>query len=179
MNVNRFLSGVAVILLVFLGYSVYLRAAVADIESLLMCANEEISLPFVPSALCEFYFARIHDNDDDISVLNDSVGVGWALLPEKDYYNLSLLRAMVDKGVDVNAIDRQSGLAALHAMILERDPTGVRILLEYGARKDLPSSVPVIFGDQELRTPIEMAAFLYERDRSEVMAEIVGLLESS
>lgn len=159
-------------------YAVYAAKAMSDFQSLLMCANEDMSIPLVPANVCEYYFANIHDEQSDIAYLNESIGVGWALVSERRYYNESLMNTMLDKGVSIDAVDRHSGLNALHAKVLESDPVGVRILLQRGADRNLPSRPVGSADDHEARTPLELALFLYERDQSPELAEIVRLLNS-
>ena len=163
----------------FISYSIYVRSLLSSIDTLLVCASNEFVPALVTDSICRFHLHRIHDNDDDIQFLNDSIGVSWAIMPEINRYDIELLEVLISKGVDINSIDRNSGITALHAMVFEKGKKGIDILLAYGARPDIPSLKPFKIENNEALTPLDLAIFLHLRDGDSVMESIIEKLEAS
>ena len=69
--------------------------------------------------------------------------------------NLNVVRALMDAGADVNAIDGEFGLTVLHHAVMNPDTGVIRLLVKSGAKLNKKSEVDVDFEDEEFISPTE------------------------
>lgn len=143
---------------------------VTDFESLLLCSegNDEL----VPKSICQSYLFNFGANPEAIAKLNQGVGVGWVMRAEDDRDRRKLVRFLLQKGVDINAIDQRSGITALHTAVLENNLAAVELLLSNGAN-------PSIEDRERGKTPLELALELKNRPAQPDRTAIIRLLKDS
>lgn len=143
---------------------------VTDFESLLLCSegNDEL----IPKFVCQSYLFNFGANPEAIANLNQSVGVGWVMRAEDDLDRKKLVRFLLQKGVDINAIDRRSGITALHTAVLENNLPAAKLLLSNGAN-------PSIEDRNRGKTPLEFALELKNRPGQPDRTAIIKLLENT
>ena len=142
---------------------------VTDFEALLLCSegNDEL----IPKSMCQSYLFNFGANQEAIAKLNQGVGVGWVMRAEDERDRKKLVRFLLQKGVDINAIDRRSGITALHTAVLENNLSAVELLLSNGAN-------PAIEERKRGKTPLELALELKNRPDQPDRTAIIKLLEN-
>lgn len=143
---------------------------VTDFESLLLCSEGNDDL--IPKALCQSYLFNFGGNPAEIAALNQGIGVGWVMRAEDDHDRRKLVSFLLQKGVDINAIDRRSGTTALHTAVFENNFPAVELLLSNGAN---PSTKDRARG----KTPLEFALELKNKSDQPDRTAIIKLLENS
>jgi hypothetical protein len=84
----------------------------------------------------------------EVNLLNQQAGARFVLAAPDGQERERLLQLFLERGVDINSVDRRTGLTALHeASSTPHDVEGIRLLLQYGARRSVP--------DTSGRTPLE------------------------
>lgn len=142
---------------------------VTDFESLLLCSEGYDEL--VPKSLCQSYLFNFGGKPEEIAALNQGVGIGWVMRAKDDQDRRKLVSFLLQKGVDINAIDQRSGITALHAAVLENNLEAVELLLSNSAN-------PAIKDRRRGKTPLEFALELKDRPNQPDRTAIIKLLEN-
>lgn len=161
------------IFLVFLGvagsWSYVVARTIADFESLLLCSQGKDEL--IPKSLCQAYLFNFRGKPEEIAALNRGVGIGWVIRAEHETDRLKLVIFLIDKGVDINAIDPRSGITALHTAVIENDLPAVKLLLENGADRSVKDR-------SRGKTPLEFALELKEKPKQPDRTAIIRALQN-
>jgi len=142
----------------------------ADFESLLLCSQGKDDL--IPKSMCQSYLFRVGGEPEDIEALNRGTGVGWVIRAEDEDDRRKLVAFLLQSGVDINAVDRRSGITALHTAVLENDLSAVELLMSNGAD-------PAIGDRGRGRTPLEFALELESKPNQPDRGAIVELLRAA
>lgn len=142
----------------------------ADFESLLLCSQGKDE--WIPKSMCQRYLFRFGGAPEDIEALNHGTGVGWVIRAEDEDDRRKLLAFLLHSGVDINAVDRRSGITALHTAVLENDLSAVELLLSKGAN-------PAIGDRGRGKTPLEFALELERKPKQPDRGAIVELLRAA
>lgn len=154
-----------------LGLWVYLATTtMANFEFLLLCSQGKDEL--VPKSLCQTYLLNFRGTPEEIATINQGAGIRWGTDAKTIDDREKLVKFLLKKGVDINAIDRRSGLSALHAAVLENNIAVVNILLRNGAN---PAVKDRTYG----KTPLEFALELQNRPNQPDRAAVIKLLNSA
>lgn len=142
---------------------------ITDFEALLLCSegNDEL----IPKLLCQSYLFNFGGNPKEIAMLNQGIGVGWVMHAEDEDDRKKLVGFLLEKGVDINAIDQRSGITALHTAVLENDLSAVELLVSHGAK---PSIQDRVHG----KTPLEFALELKDKPNQPDRTAIIKVLEN-
>lgn len=128
--------------------------------------------------LCEQFFYRTHPTPEEVRELNAIAGAKFASMANNESDARRVLKHYLDAGVDINAVDQrkllgdertQPKFTALHIAVLSSEPIQVRLLLEFGASREVR--------DAKGRTPLELARELQGKHPTPEYTEIVRLLE--
>ena len=129
----------SIIALIFGGligvYGYFVTTTLVSFELLLMCSQGKENL--IPKYACQNYLFNFGGSPSEIQAINRGIGVMWAVTAEDIHDKTQLLQYLIKKGVDINALDERSGVAALHAVVIENDLDAVELLLKNGARLDV------------------------------------------
>lgn len=143
------ISSVAIFFCAVAGiYSYFVASTFGNLDFLLLCSQGKEAL--IPKRACQAYLFRFGGSPSEISDINRGAGVLWALSAESTDDKIKLLRFLLQKGVNIDALDERSGVSALHAMVIENDVEGVDLLLKNGAN-------PVVRDRMSGKTPLEFA----------------------
>lgn len=162
--------GVSAVTILGISWSYVLTTTVADFELLLLCSQGKEE--WIPKPACQRYLFAFRGNPDEIARLNQGVGIRWATDAKGPEDRAKLVSFLLEKGVDINAIDRRSGISALHAAVLENNSTVVELLLRNGAN-------PSVKDRAGGKTPLEMARELSNKPNQPDRTEIIKLLQSA
>lgn len=162
--------GMSVVTMLAVSWSYVLTTTVADFELLLLCSQGKEE--WIPKSACQRYLFAFRGSPDEIARLNQGVGIRWATDAEGNEDRAKLVNFLLEKGVDINAIDRRSGISALHAAVLENNPPVVELLLRNGAN-------PSVKDRAGGKTPLEMARELGNKPNQSDRTEIIKLLQSA
>lgn len=146
--------------------------ASASPVTLIVYMNSENS-PAVLKWGAEKALYGFHPSEDEVQQLNMEAGARYAALYSYESQARKILVHFLESGVDVDAIDKNSGsgVTALHSAVLERNSFAVKLLLEHGADASKK-------GEQG-RTPLDFARLLQEKEAGADIAEIVKSLEEA
>jgi len=162
------------VLFVVLGLAVswgyVVSRTVADFESLLLCSQGKDEL--IPKSLCQIYLFNFGGKPEEVAALNDGVGVGWVMRAEDAADRAKLISFLLEKGVDIDAIDQRSGITALHTAVLENDLPIVKLLLGHGAN-------PSVKDRSRGKTPLEFALELDGKPAQPDRVAIIRVLQDS
>jgi ankyrin repeat protein len=107
----------------------------------------------------------------EVKRLNEEAGIVHALAFPDPQDSKEMLELFLKSSVDVNAVGRESGRAALHSLVSSRKVEDIRLLLAHGARTNIR--------DASGRTPLEYAVALQARFPGERYEPVVALLKAS
>lgn len=103
-----------------------------NFESLLLCAEGSDEL--IPARFCQTYLFNYSAKPEDIVRLNEEgIGLAWVLHGEDLKHRDKLVAFLIERGVDIDARDRRTGITVLHAAVLENNFPVVALLVEHGA----------------------------------------------
>jgi len=146
----------------------------SDFESLLLCSQGKDEL--IPKSLCQGYLFNFGGRPEDIAALNAGVGIGWAIRAEDEADRTKLVSFLLEKGVNIDAIDQRSGITALHTAVIENDLPAVKLLLKNEAN-------PSVKDRSRGKTPLEFALELKGKptqpDRAAIILALQNEAESS
>lgn len=162
-------AGLSIMAALAVSWSYVLTTTIADFELLLLCSQGKEE--WIPKSVCQHYLFAFRGSPDEVAHLNQGVGIRWATDAEKTEDQMKLMNFLLEKGVDIDAIDRRSEISALHAAVLENNPPVVELLLRNGASQSVRDRVSG-------RTPLEMARDLSSKPNQPDRAEIIKLLQS-
>lgn len=157
-------------LLVASSWSYVTAKTLANFEALLICSQGLDSM--IPKSLCQTYLFKFGGKPDEIAALNQGAGVGWVIDAEDDEDRKKLVDFLLEKGVDINAMDRRSGLTILHGVVLENNLAAVELLLRNGAS-------PMVKDREKRRIPLEFALDLAGKPNQPDRTAIIRLLEGA
>lgn len=128
--------------------------------------------------LCEHYFYRYHPTRQEVNELNSAAGARFAFEARNEDEARRQLKRYLEAGVDINAVDKQTvpveqGMSsmstALHQAVLGSHVMEVRVLLDFGASKDIR--------DAKGRTALDLAREVRMKRPSPDSDQIVRMLE--
>ena len=131
------------------------------------------------SGLCQQFFYRFHPTPQEVEELNTAAGAGFAFMANSESEARQVLKHYLDAGVDINAVDQRTisidektkaKFTALHGAVLASELMEVKLLLEFGASREIR--------DAKGRTPLDLARELQAKNPNPQRAEIIRLLES-
>ncbi|HEY9097270.1 MAG TPA: ankyrin repeat domain-containing protein [Thiobacillus sp.] len=157
-------------LLVAGSWSYVIAKTLTNFETLLICSQGLDNM--TPKALCQAYLFKFGGKQDEIAALNQGTGLGWVIDAKDDEDRQELVAFLLDKGVNINAIDRRSGLTILHGVVLENNLKAVELLLRNGAN-------PRVKDRDNRKTPLEFARALAGKPNQPDRTAIISLLESA
>lgn len=140
----------------------------------LQTCMKDYSKPF--PWVCEKFFYRYHPTPEEVKELNSAAGASFAFEAKNEGDARRQLKRYLDAGVDINAIDQrtvaqtQSKLTALHGAVLRPGLMEVRLLLEFGASREIR--------DAKGRTPLELAREIQAKNPNPQREEVIRLLEA-
>lgn len=155
-------------LLVAGSWSYVTAKTLTNFEALLICSQGLDDL--TPKALCQAYLFKFGGKRDEIATLNEGAGLGWVIDAKDNEDRQKLVSFLLDKGVDINAIDRRSGLTILHGVVIENNLKAVEVLLRNGAN-------PHVTDRDNRKTPLEFARALAGKPNQPDRSAIISLLE--
>lgn len=162
--------GMSVVTILAVSWSYVLTTTVADFELLLLCSQGKEE--WIPKSACQRYLFAFRGSPDEIARLNQGVGIRWATDAQDREDQIKLSTFLLEKGVDINAIDQHSGISALHAAALENNLPAVESLLRNGAN-------PAVKDRVAGKTPLEMARELSNKPNQPNRTEIIKLLQTA
>lgn len=147
-----------------------------DVTLLQACMHGD---PRPVSWVCEQFFFRAHPTPEEVKELNAMAGVRFASMADNESDARRVLKHYLDAGVDINAVDQRKMLSgpntqpkftALHMAVLSSELTQVKLLLEFGASREIR--------DANGRTPLDLARELQAKRPTPEHAEVIRLLEA-
>jgi hypothetical protein len=155
-----------------LALSAYLTFWMHESDPLALQACAEV-YPGPVGWLCQKSLFWFHPTAEEVARLNREAGAAYAARAKDKALGRRLLKHYIQAGVDVNARDQRTkvGWTALHAMAVEGDVEGVRMLLESGADARIV--------DQQGMTALDWAWRMNETGSSVELAEVVRVLEET
>ena len=151
-------------------WSYIVATTIADFELLLLCSQGKDEL--IPKSLCQSYLFNFGGKPNEIAALNQGIGIGWVIRAENEGDRRKLVSFLLNKGVDINAVDQRSGITALHTAVLENDLPAAELLLENNAN-------PSVKDRSHGKTPLEFALELNSKPNQPDRTAIIKLLEST
>lgn len=130
------------------------------------------------SGLCEQWFYRFRPTPEEVKKLNTAAGARFAFMAKNESDARRVLKHYLDAGVDINAVDQSINLGdqrtqpkftALHMAVLRPELIEVKLLLEFGASREVP--------DAKGRTPLELAREIQAKNPNPQREEVIRLLE--
>lgn len=130
--------------------------------------------------LCEQYLYRHHPTPEEVKELNTAAGARFAFFTPAESDGRRLLKHYLEAGIDINAVDEHVDATffkdaprrwtALHIAASESNVTAVKLLLEFGASRDVR--------DATGKTPLELAREVQLKSPTPEREEVIRLLES-
>lgn len=141
----------------------------SNFELLLLCSQGKDEV--TPKSLCQSYLFNFGGRPEDIAALNEGIGVGWVIRAEDEADRTKLVSFLLEKGVNIDAIDQRSGITALHTAVIENDLPAVKLLLKNGAN-------PSVKDRSRGKTPLEFAFELKGKSTQPDRAAIILALQN-
>jgi ankyrin repeat protein len=144
-----------------------------EYDALLQISCVDVEPRFLSWA-CEYGMRHYQFTPETAKYMNANGGVHFAFLSESGDLKKSeeLIVFLLNKGVDINAIDSKTHATSLHLAVLEDSAPHLNLLLKYGARVDIRN--------QAGRTPLESAYSLNKKFPSKnERKEVIKMLEAA
>lgn len=165
-------SASVLILLAYIGLSVY-AISTQEIERLLICADHGgLKIPFSKNFCREYLFA-FRGSREDVDALHQRSGAlfvvqGKSTVPERE----KALKFLIGKGLDVNRVGMGNFLP-LHGAVSANAADEVKMLLDNGAN-------PSLKDENFLLTPMELALKLQSEHKLSIdRAAVIALLRNA
>lgn len=173
MHINKKVSlwiATALFVLPIAVWTYYFSINTRHIYNLIECSHGEYQIRFVPQRLCRVYLLTFRGSRDDVATINHDGSLVGLLSPASKEDKSQLLEFLLEKGVDVNRLDKRAGISPLHTAILDNNFEVAEFLLRHGAN-------PSIKDKKRNLTPLEFALQLKGRPGQPDRTAIIKLLE--
>jgi hypothetical protein len=127
-------SGLLAIVAIGLGAAYVHSLRTEPLTSLIACMRVE---PHWIGWTCERAIYGFHLTPAEVQQLNRHAGIIHAVSLREPQASEQLLKFFLAQGVDINAVDEETGNTALHTLVSSREEVGIRLLLKHGARTDI------------------------------------------
>ncbi len=146
----------------------YVSFYMKHIYTLVHCSEGQVA--FIPKRLCQTYLFGFRGTQDDVSMINYDGSLPGIIASASEEDQAKLLEFLLEKGVDINGLDRRVGVSPLHGAVSDNDLQVAELLLRYGAN-------PSIRDKKHNLTPLERALQLQDRPGQPDRTAIIKLLE--